>query len=67
MIRLHATVRELQQRLSSYLDAVEAGAEVLVTDRGRPKARIIPVSDAGERSTCSRRIARSLGLVVLGS
>ncbi len=40
-------VRELKQRLSSYLDAVEAGAEILVTDRGRPKARIIPVSDAG--------------------
>jgi prevent-host-death family protein len=40
-------VRELRQRLSFYLAAVEAGAEILVTDRGRPEVRIIPVSGAG--------------------
>lgn len=41
-------VRELKQNLSKYLDEVERGSEVIVTDRGRPKARIIPiVDDAG--------------------
>ena len=40
-------IRELKQQLSRYLDEVEAGAEVLVTDRGRPKARLVPVSDNG--------------------
>lgn len=40
-------VRELKQHLSRYLDEVEAGVEIVVTDRGRPKARLVPVSDAG--------------------
>lgn len=40
-------IRELKQRLSHYLDQVEAGEEVVVTERGRPKARIIAVSDGG--------------------
>lgn len=40
-------VRELEQQLSRYPDEVERGAEVIVTDRGRPKARIIPIVDEG--------------------
>jgi prevent-host-death family protein len=40
-------VRELKQRLSQYLDRVEAGEEVVVTDRGRPKARLVPVTEGG--------------------
>lgn len=40
-------VRELKQRLSTYLDAAERGDEVIVTERGRPKVRIVPVSDRG--------------------
>jgi prevent-host-death family protein len=40
-------VRELKQRLSHYLDRVEAGEEVVVTERGRPKARIVAVTDSG--------------------
>ncbi|MFN0029153.1 MAG: type II toxin-antitoxin system Phd/YefM family antitoxin [Acidimicrobiales bacterium] len=40
-------VRELKQQLSRYLDLVEAGAELIVTDRGRPKARLVPVSQEG--------------------
>jgi len=33
-------VRELHDRLSEYLEKVEQGAEVLVTRRGRPVARL---------------------------
>jgi prevent-host-death family protein len=33
-------VRELHDRLSEYLDRVEGGAEIVVTRRGRPIARI---------------------------
>lgn len=40
-------VRELKQQLSKYLDDVERGAELIVTDRGRPKARIVPITAAG--------------------
>jgi prevent-host-death family protein len=46
-VHMEVGVRELKQQLSRYLDEVEAGAEVLVTDRGRPKARLVPVTDHG--------------------
>jgi prevent-host-death family protein len=37
-------VRELRDHLSSYLDEVRAGRELVVTERGRPVARLIPAS-----------------------
>ena len=36
-------VRELHDRLSEYLEKIEQGAEVLVTRRGRPIARMSQV------------------------
>lgn len=36
-------IAELKNQLSRYLRAVENGAEVEVTDRDRPIARIVPV------------------------
>ncbi len=41
-------IRELRDHLSRYLDRVQAGEEVVVTDRGRAIARVLPVS--GERA-----------------
>ena len=40
-------VRELKEHLSRWLDEAEAGTEIVVTDRGRPKVRIVPVREAG--------------------
>ena len=37
-------IAELKNRLSAHLRAVERGAEVEVTDRDRPIARIIPAT-----------------------
>ena len=37
-------IAELKDQLSRHLRAVEQGAEVEVTDRDRPIARIVPVS-----------------------
>ncbi|WDN88470.1 hypothetical protein BuS5_01438 [Desulfosarcina sp. BuS5] len=37
-----AGIKELKNRLSSYLTLVKKGEEVLITDRGKPIARIIP-------------------------
>jgi len=37
-------VRELHDRLSEYLEKVEQGAEVLVTRRGKPIARLSRVA-----------------------
>ncbi len=48
----HRTVgiRDLRDGLSRYLDSVRDGAEITVTDHGRPVARIVPVgSDAYAR------------------
>jgi prevent-host-death family protein len=35
-------VRELKAKLSEYLAAAAAGGDVVVTDRGRPVARLVP-------------------------
>ena len=34
-------IRELRDNLSRFLDEVQAGRELIVTDRGRPVARIV--------------------------
>ncbi|MUH51739.1 MAG: type II toxin-antitoxin system prevent-host-death family antitoxin [Actinobacteria bacterium] len=38
--RIEVGVRDLKNNLSRYLGQVEAGIEVVVTDRGRPIARL---------------------------
>ncbi|MGH2763069.1 MAG: type II toxin-antitoxin system Phd/YefM family antitoxin [Thermoleophilaceae bacterium] len=40
-------VRELRQHASRYLREVQGGETIEVTDRGRPVARLVPVSSAG--------------------
>jgi prevent-host-death family protein len=39
-----AAVSDLKARLSKYLSRVKAGEEVLITDRGNPVARLLPVA-----------------------
>ncbi len=41
MIQERASIGRLKARLSEYLRRVTAGREVVVTDRGRPVARLI--------------------------
>jgi prevent-host-death family protein len=43
------TAREANQHFSRILRDVEAGAEIVVTRRGRPVARIVPAQPSGER------------------
>jgi len=38
------TLREANQHLSRYVDAVQKGSEVVITKRGRPVARLIAYS-----------------------
>jgi len=40
-------VRELKNNLSRYLGQVESGTEVVVTDRGRPIARLTGMAAVG--------------------
>jgi len=39
-----AAVSELKSLLSRYLSMVKAGKEVMITDRGKPIAKIVPIS-----------------------
>ncbi|MGI8792414.1 MAG: type II toxin-antitoxin system Phd/YefM family antitoxin [Acidimicrobiales bacterium] len=50
-------IRELRDHLSRYLDRVQDGEEVVVTDRGRAIALLLPMN--GER-TIDRLIANGL-------
>jgi prevent-host-death family protein len=40
------SISELKTSLSRYLDTVRQGGEVVITDRGRPIARLSPVEGA---------------------
>jgi prevent-host-death family protein len=41
---LEVGIRELRDHLSRWLDEVQAGRELVITDRGRPVARLIPAT-----------------------
>ena len=41
------SVRELKDRLSSYVRRIRAGEEVVLTSRRRPVARMLPVNEPG--------------------
>jgi prevent-host-death family protein len=51
-----ASITEAKNNLSALIDGVKSGSPVLIVDRGRPVARLEPVT--GGRSTDDGRIAR---------
>jgi len=61
-----AAVSELKARLSDYLQKVRGGAEILITDRGKPVAKLVPIPR-------SKNLRKSLvkmekrGLIKIGS
>jgi prevent-host-death family protein len=54
-----AGVAQLKARLSRYLDAVKAGEELLITDRGLPVARIVPLEGDKGLEGKRRRLVRA--------
>ena len=46
-----ASVVEVKSRLSEYLRLVKAGHEIVITERGLPVARVVPLDDAERKST----------------
>ncbi len=40
---MQVPIREMKNNLSRYLRRARAGADVVITDRGRPVARLMPV------------------------
>lgn len=54
-----ASVSELKASLSAYLVGVKRGEEVLVTERGRPIARVVPALGAEGTDDRITRLARA--------
>jgi len=48
MTKMTAVIRELKARLSNYLQQVKAGATLVITERGKPVGRIVPLSPSVE-------------------
>lgn len=61
-----AAVSELKASLSEYLSKVKAGEEVIVTDRGKPVARLVPLM--GSETEMSARLLQleRAGLAKIG-
>lgn len=54
-----ASVVQLKARLSEYLRRVKAGNELVITERGLPIARVVPLDVDTRRTTRERRLIRS--------
>jgi prevent-host-death family protein len=61
-----APVSDLKARLSEYLNQVKAGMEVLITDRGKPVARLVPIPRSKDLKESLVRMEKQ-GLIRLGS
>jgi prevent-host-death family protein len=61
-----AAVSELKAKLSEFLSQVKAGNEVMVTDRGRPVAKLVPVASAGTTRDSLVAMERQ-GIIKIGS
>lgn len=58
------TIASLKASLSEFLAGVKAGEEVIVTERGRPVARIVPYASGGaelDELVRAGRVRRSRG------
>ena len=47
-MQTQAGIRELKMRLSAYLRQVKAGGTVIITERGQPIGRIVPLGQPTE-------------------
>jgi len=61
-----AAVSKFRAHLRNYLNQVKAGTEVLITDRGKPVARLVPISRTKTAGESLTRMEKQ-GLIKLGS
>lgn len=61
-----ATITQAKNGLSALIDLVRAGESVVITDRGRPVARLEPVTSANDRQGRLLRLERA-GTLRIGS
>lgn len=53
-----ASVSKLKAHLSAYLEQVKAGEEIVVTDRGKPVARVVPIKVETDEEARIERLIR---------
>jgi prevent-host-death family protein len=61
-----AAVSELKASLSAYLAKVRAGEEVIITDRGKPVAKIVPIGKGRKEITAHLLVLERAGLARIG-
>ena len=54
-----ANVAQLKAKLSEYLRQVKSGNEVIITERGVPVARLVPLDPDERRATREQRLIRA--------
>lgn len=62
-----AKVSELKAGLSAYLARVKSGGEVVVTDRGTPVAKLVPIPRTADHEMERLRDLERRGLITLGT
>lgn len=60
---MNVSVRELKAGLSRYLREARAGRDVVITSRGRPVARLLPVSGSPAEKASEAELMRRLRLI----
>ena len=55
---LEISIREMNQNFSHYMQAVEAGEEVIITRRGKPAAKLVAISEL-KKLTKEQQAARA--------
>lgn len=61
-----AAVSEVKASLSEYLSKVKAGEEVIITDRGRPVAKLVPLERGEEEIPAHLLSLEKAGLAKIG-
>jgi prevent-host-death family protein len=58
-MRHTANVAQIKAKLSEYLRQVKSGGEVVITERGIPVARLVPLDADESRATREERLIRA--------
>lgn len=58
-MRNSANVAQIKAKLSEYLRQVKSGGEVVITERGIPVARLVPLDADESRATREERLIRA--------
>jgi len=67
LVMISAGVKDVKNNLSRYLDQVKSGEEILITERGKPVARIVKENSAIRKTRAALEPLIQKGLIALPS